>query len=228
MNRWWLPVAGIGAVGVAVVGFATFAGHTVQSVLSGGPERAAALVGPAEGEKEPGDEPDTAGPSVNLDHPSDADWRFLEGVLRDGTPEAARSAAHILVEIARLPGVEMLFDAAARGGPDADQFCLSALDILRTQERSDAIVSIWNAIGRVDPALGDSCRVELEDRRLLVGADDARHVRGLWQHPEPAVRLHVVDVLGREVEAHRDVLEALASSDPSSDVRERVTELLSR
>jgi hypothetical protein len=221
-------MAAIAAAGASAVGFATLSGHSVRALLSGGAERAA-VWGSSKTEAElPQALIDTAGPSVNLEYPSASDWSFLDGVLREGTPEAARSAARILVEMARLPGVAILLAASGRGGEDAALFCLSALEVLRTQQRTEAIVAIWTALDSDDLRLNAACRAEIEDRGQLIGADKARHVRSLWQHPDASIRLRVVEVLGHDAATHGDVLRALVDSDPDQAVRSRAKARLSR
>ena len=223
MKRWVLLIAIVGAVAAVIVGISAHSGGTVKTLLAEGAESVSALSTEPE---ELDDALDTAQPSVNLDHPSEADWAFLAGVMATGTSESQRSASKILVEINQLPGAELLFGASAGGGVDADLFCLSALEILRVQQRVDTIVAIWAALDRAEPAVSARCRGELENRGLLVGTDDPRYVRPLWSHPNEDVRLHVVEVLGQTPEAYMDVLEQMAESDVSVGVRDRAAAML--
>ena len=223
MRRWILLAVGLVAVLVTGLGVAAQSGRSLDTFW------------PVHSEDEPSELPevaddgvDTAQPSVNLDHPSDADWEFLREVMRSGSKEAKRSAARILVEISQVAGAEILFDASTAENADADLFCLSALEILRVQQRADTIVAIWAALARSSPALSARCRGELEDRAILVGSDDPRHVRALWRHPSEEVRLRVVEVLGQTPEAYMDVLQQMSDSDASVSVRERASAVLAR
>jgi hypothetical protein len=223
VKRWVLLIAIVGGVAAVIVGLAAHSGGAVKTLLAEGAESASVL---SEAPEEADDAWDTAQPSVNLDHPSKADWAFLGGVMSTGTAAAKRSASQILVEINQIPGAELLFGASAAGGADSDMFCLSALEILRVQQRADTIAAIWAALDRAEPAVSKRCRRELEDRSVLIGADDPRYVRPLWSHPNEDVRLHVVEVLGRTPEAYMDVLEQMAKSDLVAAVRERAASTL--
>ena len=225
MKRWGLLIAIVGGVAAVIVGIAAHSGGAVGTLLAEGASSVSDLSNPTE---EAADALDTAQPSVNLDHPSEEDWAFLAGVMATGTSEAKRSAAKILVEINQLPAAELLFGASASGGVDADLFCLSALEILRVQQRVDTIAAIWAALDRTEPAVSARCRQELEDRSVLVGAEDPRYVRPLWSHPNEDVRLHVVEVLGQTPEAYMDVLEQMAKSDVNAAVRDRATAMLAK
>ncbi len=224
MRRWILLAVGLVAVLVTGLGVAAHSGRSLDTFW------------PAHSKDDLSDElsrvvddaVDTAQPSVNLDHPSDADWEFLREVMRSGSKEAKQSAARILVEISQVAGAEILFDASTAENADADLFCLSALEILRVQQRADTIVAIWAALERSSPALSARCRGELEDRAILVGSDDPRHVRALWRHPSEEVRLRVVEVLGQTPEAYMDVLQQMSDSDVSVSVRERASAVLAR
>lgn|GEM_PF-5492470 len=223
MRRWILLAVGIVAVLIIGIGVAAQSGRSLDTFLPGHSED-----DPSELSGVADDVVDTAQPSVNLDHPSEADWEFLREIMRSGSKEAKQSAARILVEISQVAGAEILFDTSITESEDSDLFCLSALEILRVQQRADTIVAIWSALGRSSPALSARCRGELEDRAILVGSDDPRHVRALWRHPSEEVRLRVVEVLGQMPEAYMDVLQQMSDSDASVSVREHASAVLAR
>ncbi len=169
-------------------------------------------------ELDPGD-PDE--PRLDLEYPTERDWLFLEGVMREGDPEARRSAAKALVVMGRMRGATMLFDAAREQGPDADLFCLAALDVLRMQRWQDALPVLMQVMLDHEDPPSMACRSEVSDRFAVAGGRDTERLASLAEHPDAAVRGFVAGYL-RDVdpEGQRELLATLAQ-DPDPTVRAR-------
>ncbi len=160
-------------------------------------------------------------PTVDLEYPSEKDWRFLEGVLKEGSPQARRSAAKALVMIGRLRGVDPLLQAAAAGDEDADLFCMAALEVLRLQRQEDVLPVLLRNLVAEDSTISQSCRSEISDRFVLAGGRDEESLARLAGHDDPAVRRFVAGYLA-EVDpvGYAELLADLAR-DPDPEVRER-------
>jgi HEAT repeat protein len=228
----WMPLALGVVLVIAVVALARFGGARVNEGLLGvarqiptPPDRElpgvseAELAGLAGGE--PTSNPDTgAGPRVDLEYPTEADWLFLERTLRDGEPDARRSAAKALVVMGRMRSSQLLFEASRRPADDADLYCLAALDVLRLQRWEDALPALLEVM-LDDGGVSESCRSEASDRFAVAGGRDVERLATLATHDDPAVRGFVASYL-LDVDPHgqAEVLAALAA-DPDPLVRAR-------
>jgi len=236
--RWtpWMPLAlGVALVG-GVVALSRFAAERVDQGLRGVVRRlpdppdldpTRALVGSLPGE-EPiaGEAADDGGgddePRLDLEHPTERDWRFLEQTLREGTPEARRSAARALVVAGGMRGVAPLFAAAAEPGQDADLFCLAALDILRMQRWEDALPALLAVMLEDERPTSQACRSEVADRFAVAGGRDPARVATFAVAADPQVRAFVAGFLSEVApDGYKEALDRLAE-DPDPSVRARV------
>jgi HEAT repeat protein len=228
----WMPLAlGVVLVGV-VVGLAHFASDRVGEGLRGvaqrlpdPPDRAVPSEADLLEEPEPGVPQADAlledGPRIDLEYPTERDWLFLEGIMRDGTPEARRSAAKALVIMGGMRGVPVLMDAARQPGPDADLFCLAALDVLRLQRWEDAMPALLEVMLDADTPPGQRCRSEVSDRFAVAGGRDAERLATLAGHEDPRIRAFVASYLvDVDPAGYADVLATLAQ-DADPEVRLR-------
>lgn len=199
----------------------------VAGVLPAPPDRARDVGGPVPDDPlaplggEPEEVGGDDGPRIDLEYPTERDWLFLQGVLRDGDPEARRSAAKALVVMGRMRGVPMLFEAARQPGPDADLYCLAALDVLRLQRWEEALPALLEVMLDDGDAPSQRCRSEVSDRFAVAGGRDAERLATLAEHEDAAVRGFVASYLADvDPDGYRDVLRALAQ-DPDPLVRAR-------
>ncbi len=230
----WMPLAlGVVLVG-AVVGLARFAsvrvGEGLQGVaqviprppdledpLAGDP--AFAVLDPVVGPQDDPGSPDE--PQLDLEYPTERDWLFLQGVMRDGTPEARRSAAKALVVMGRMQGVPMLFEAARQPDADADLFCLAALDVLRMQRWDEALPALLQVMLDETAPPSQQCRSEVSDRFAVAGGRDPERLAALAEHEDPLVRGFVAAyLLDVDPSGYGELLARLAQ-DPDATVRQR-------
>lgn len=228
----WMPLAlGVVLVG-AVVALAHFASDRVSDGLRGvaqrvpdPPDKAA----PPEHDPEPEpavvpQDPESLledGPRIDLEYPTERDWLFLEGIMQDGTPEARRSAAKALVVIGGMRGVPVLMDAARQPGPDADLYCLAALDVLRLQRWEDAMPALLGVMLDTEAPPSQRCRSEVSDRFTVAGGRDAERLAALAGHSDPRIRGFVASfLLDVDPQGYAEVLATLAQ-DPDPEVRAR-------
>ena len=229
----WMPLALGVVLLVAVVGLAHFAADRVDAGLRGvarvvptppdieRPELVQLAPEPSSTEVD-GGSPLEDGPHIDLEYPTERDWLFLEGIMRDGTPEARRSAAKALVVMGGQRGVPVLFEAARQtDDPDADLFCLAALDVLRLQRWEDTLPALLEVTLDQERPPSQRCRSEVSDRFAVAGGRDPERLAGLAGHSDARIRgfvaAYLMDV---DPDAYRDVLEGLAQ-DPDPDVRLR-------
>lgn len=228
----WMPLAlGLVLIG-AVVALSHYASDTVSDGLRGVAQRI-----PEPPDKNPAREDgadavserlpalDEAGdpdePRIDLEYPTERDWRFLEDVMATGTPEARRSAAKALVVIGDMRGVAPLFEAARQSGPDGELYCLAALDVLRLQRWEDTLPTLLGVMLDDQSDVSQSCRSEVADRFAVSGGRDAERLAALSGHEDPRIRGFVASYLqDLDPETWRDVLNVLAE-DPVAEVRAR-------
>ncbi len=230
----WMPLAlGVVLVG-AVVGLAHFASDRVDKGLKGVAEVIPtppdmledAVEDPALEAVEPSVDDalgpfDPDEPRLDLEYPTERDWLFLEGVMRDGDPDARRSAAKALVIMGGMRGVPTLFTAAREPSPDADLYCMAALDVLRLQRWEDALPALLEVMLDDQQPPSASCRSEVSDRFAVAGGRDPERLAELAGHDDPRIRGFVASfLLDVDPEGHRAVLDALAQ-DPDPGVRAR-------
>jgi len=228
----WMPLAfGVVLVG-SVVALARFASDSVGDGLQGvartlplppdviGPQPDAVVLD----EPEPSEalaafDPDE--PRLDLEYPTEPDWLFLERVMAGDESDARRSAAKALVVMGRMRGVPVLMAAAREPGPDADLFCLAALDVLRLQRWDETLPALLEVMLDQDHPPSQACRSEVSDRFAVAGGRDPERLSTLAGHDDPRIRGFVASFLG-DVDPHgyRDVLAALAA-DPDPTVRAR-------
>lgn len=159
---------------------------------------------------------------LDLEHPTERDWRFLLETLAQGTPEGRRSAARALVVIGDGRAVRPLL---ARTGPtedDAAFFCMAALEILRLQRQEQAVsemITYLEGGAQRDPG----CRIEVADRLALAGGKNPDVLARLVADPEPSVRAFVAGFLSSTGDpAYQDALRELAR-DSVPEVRSRAS-----
>lgn len=229
----WMPLAlGVVLVG-GVVALARFASDQVSAGLRGVAEVIPTppdLFEPAPLELavEPSlasaslDEPGSPDePRLDLEYPTERDWLFLEGVMKDGGPEARRSAARALVVMGRMRGVPLLFQAAREPGHDADLFCLAALDVLRLQRSDDALPVLLQVMLDGDRPPSQQCRSEVSDRFAVAGGRDPERLASLAEHEDPSVRGFVASYLLEVDPQGQAGLLARLAQDPDPSVRQR-------
>ncbi len=158
------------------------------------------------------------GPVMDLDYLTAGDLAFLEQTLLEGSEAAQRSAAKALLVAERLEGAPMLFEAAARGGPDALIFCLAGLEILRLQLAEDALRELLLAIRR-GGSLPEGCRVELADRFGLVSRGQLQAVIALAADPDPEVRSWVAETVSQQESGEAEGVLFSLVADPEPQVR---------
>ena len=235
MARWtaWMPLALGAALVGGVVALSRFAAERVDRGLRGVARRLPEM--PDEARPElgdpaiPGDEPGAFGgqegeeregaddePRLDLEHPSERDWRFLEQTVREGPPEARRSAAKALVIAGDLRGARPLLQQAAVPGADADLYCYAALEILRLQRWEDALPVLLGALLSESAPPSPTCRAELADRFVVAGGRDPERLGALAASSDPLVRSFVAGYLAEvSPDEQRAVLERLAlDADP--------------
>ncbi len=231
----WMPLAlGVVLVG-AVVALSKLASDRVGEGLRGvaqrvpdppdkhpaGSEASEALTFEAEHAAPDVDEGASDEPRIDLEYPDERDWRFLEEVMAEGTPEARRSAAKAFVIMGDMRGVGTLFDAAVQQGPDADLFCLAALDILRLQRWEDTIPTLLEVMLEDQEPVSLACLSEVSDRFAVAGGRDVERMATLVDHDDPLVRGFVASfLLDVDPVGYRTQLDVLAQ-DPEPTVRAR-------
>jgi hypothetical protein len=161
---------------------------------------------------------DSDGPAMDLDRLTPQDLEFLEDTLRNGKAEAQRSVARVLLISERLEGAAMLFEAASNGGPDALNFCLAGLEILRLQSARDSLRELLLAIRRGGD-LPEGCRVELADRFGLVSRGQIGAVLALAGDPDPEIRIWVAETASQAQVPGIDATLVSLASDPDPVVR---------
>lgn len=205
--RRWVPVLLALGMGLVIVAAAVIASRKVEGLLgSTGADPAAGGASPAP------EAPEDTGPAVDLDHPTERDWRFLIRTLEEGTPAARRSAARAMVIAGGMRPVEPLFRQAGGGGEDGDLFCRAALEVLRLQRQEDVLPALLSVmVGPLGAEVSPTCRAEVSDRFGRAGGKDPETLRGLSDHEDPAVRTFVARYLA-EVDpvGYEDVLRRLA------------------
>lgn len=152
-------------------------------------------------EPAPAPQEDT-GRVMDLEHLSEADLRFLEGVLADPeNAEGRRSAMRALVVSGDLRGAPILFAQSNRPAGEGTQHCLAALEILRMQRFENAARVL--VLARDQP-LSQECRAEVDTRLALLARDHANLLM-LSGAPEAEVRrwlcAHLSDMEGDLVDA---------------------------
>ena len=228
-GSWMAALLAVAICGV-VVGVAEFASQRVHNLLDpvarGVPPEPAFFSGwswmqPATFGEESAPGVDTGGPTLDLEHPSERDWRFLLKVLETGSREARRSATRALLLVGGMRGVEPLLRQVAPEETDSSLFCLVALDILRLQRQEEALASMIQVLADDSYTLTVSCRSEISDRFKLVGGRDPAAVASLARHDDAVVRGFVASYLGSlEDDEYDDLLAELAlDSDPVVQAR---------
>lgn len=158
--------------------------------------------------EEPAAEGDT-GRVMDLEHLTEADLRFLEEVLDEGSPEARLSASRALVVAGDARGAPILF-ARAKVGEDQDLlFCLAAMEILRMQRFETAARTLILA---EQGSLSSDCQDEVS-QRLNVLARDQNGVVVLAGAPEPQVRRWVTYKLDLDQPLASQALVSLAQDE---------------
>jgi HEAT repeat protein len=152
---------------------------------------------------------------VDLEHPTEKDWRFLLGVLEKGTPEGRASATRVLVEVGQLRAVQPLFGASSRedalGSGLGELHCAGAMEILRFQLQEDALAEMLVALDEGSPTLSLTCRDEVSTRFRLAGGRDPAVVARLAGREDLRVRRFAARFLSEQCEPeHRGLLEGLA------------------
>lgn len=158
-------------------------------------------------------------PSVNLEEPSEADFRFLFSVLASNDARARVSAAKVLREIGDPRAVRPLIDGI-RGLESIDVFLLEcALTITDRQPpdaRISALVPVWEEERR---ELGDEMRQAVRLKLRDAGALDPAFLEdAAVSHGDPVVRRFAVRELGELPRPPGGVL-AAAMADPDERVR---------
>lgn len=162
-----------------------------------------------------------AEPSLDIDNPSDADFRFLESVLASNDEKARVSAAKVLRDIGEPRSVATLV-GAIRGIDKIDEFLLEcALTIVNRlphDQRAAALVPAWELHA---PSLAEEPRDALRLKLRDVGALDRKWLEEtLKHHDDPVFRRYAV----RELLATKDPpagLFAAALGDSDPEVRTR-------
>ncbi|MFT5584191.1 MAG: hypothetical protein ACI9VR_001776, partial [Cognaticolwellia sp.] len=121
---------------------------------------------------------------MDLEHMTEADFRFLEEVLDDGSPDARISASRALVLSGDARGAPILFSRASPGEENDLLFCLAAMEILRMQRFETAARTLVLA---GQSGLSADCSSEVQ-QRLTVLSRDQEGVEMLAGAPEPEVR----------------------------------------
>lgn len=158
-------------------------------------------------------------PVVNLEQPTDADFRFLFSVLASNDPKARVSAAKVLRDIGDPRAVRPLVDGI-RGLESIDVFLLEcALTIADRQPpdaRISALVPIWEEERKeLGDGMRDAVRLKLRDSGAL---DPAFLEDAAVSHGDPLVRRFAVRELGDLPRPPGGVL-AAAMADPDERVR---------
>jgi hypothetical protein len=161
------------------------------------------------------------GPRLDLEHPSERDWRFLEQTLRDGTPAARRSATKALVIAGGLRGVEPLFAAAAQPGEDADLYCFAALDILRLQRWEDTLPALLSVMLEETHPPSPRCRSVVSERFVAAGGRDPARLAALATSEEPKIRAFVAGYIAETDPVGGATVLARLAEDPDPAVRAR-------
>ncbi len=229
----WLPLVLAGVLLAGLLGLAFYARERVGSLLIGvaeqvppPPDLPSSSTLADELASLPAGEPAAAAgdpdePRLDLDYPTDRDWVFLEGVMAEGDPQARRSAAKALVVMGRMRGVQPLLSVASEGGPDADLYCLAALDILRLQRSEDALPALLLVMLEEERPPSQACRSEVADRFAVAGGRDVEKVAAMAGDADPRVRAFVAGFLSDvDPQGHQETLLGLAE-DPVAAVRER-------
>lgn len=198
MTRPWTWTLGLAAAFVAVIALAFM-------LLA--PE-------PLPDKVEPEPEPVDSGRVMDLEHLTEADLRFLEDTLREGTPAAQISAARALVASGDARGAPMLFAKTLQAPGDDLLFCLAATEILRMQRHDTAVRTL---IVAKESGVSSACATEVNQRLALL-ARDQRALVLLAEAPEPAVRAWVSYKLDLGEPTTTEAITALAL-DPETEVR---------
>lgn len=159
---------------------------------------------------------------LDLEHPSERDWRFLFQTLDEGTPEGRRSAARALVVVGDPRGVRPLFDQARPEEEDAMFFCLAALEILRMQVRPVALSELIVALNEEGRPMLDGCRLEVRDRFELAGGKSADALVELVTSPDARVRSFVAGFLASDTSGRYREAVAVLCNDPVPTVTGRL------
>lgn len=162
---------------------------------------------------------DGAEPNVDLQDPSDADFGFLEQVLRSNDPKGRVSAAKVMRDIDNPRSVEPLI-GAIRGIDDIDRYFLDcALTIVNhatAEQRLAVLVPAWE---RHKDDLPDFAKEALRLKLRDIGALDPDWLReAALGNPDPLVRRFAVRELAARPSRPRGVLGA-ALADPDDEVR---------
>ncbi|MCB9745654.1 MAG: hypothetical protein H6740_23960 [Alphaproteobacteria bacterium] len=160
-----------------------------------------------------------SGEVIDFAHLRDKDIDFLEGVLREGSPEGRRSAIRALVVAEDLRGARALLDVAI-SEPDEDEallLCLAALDVLRLQRQEDVQRVILETLDAQE-RLPQGCVLELRDRFALLNRGDA-DLTPLATAPEPAARRHAARALSERPGEEASALLLQLAQDPDAGVR---------
>ncbi|MFH1463818.1 MAG: HEAT repeat domain-containing protein [Pseudomonadota bacterium] len=161
------------------------------------------------------------GPRLDLEHPTERDWRFLEQTLREGTPEARRSATKAMVIAGGLRGVEPLFAAAAQPGEDADLYCFAALDILRLQRWEDTLPALLRVMLEEANPPSQRCRSVVAGRFVAAGGRDPERLEALAASEDPRIRAFVAGYIAETAPAGGAALLQRLAQDPDPAVRLR-------
>lgn len=165
-------------------------------------------------------------PTLDLENPSEADFRFLEGVLQSNDPNARVSAAKVLRDIGSARSIEPLI-AAVRGIDQIDYFMLEcALTIVNRSTNDARIAALVPSWEKHRASLPEDARDALRLKMRDVGALDPAWLRTTAiSHRDPLFRRFAVRELAALDEPPKGVL-AAALSDADGEVRARALEAL--
>lgn len=165
-------------------------------------------------------------PELNLEAPTDADFRFLFEILESGDQKARISAARVLKDIGDPRAVRPLFKAV-RGIEAVDVFFLQcAMTILDREEispdrRIAVLVPVWEEeSAHLTDEMKDAVRLKLRDAGAL---DPDFLFEAAVSSGDPAVRRFAIRELGKLPRPPGGVL-AAAMSDPDLATRELAEE----
>lgn len=168
----------------------------------------------------------SAEPALDVDNPTDADFAFLEEMLRTNDEKARVSAAKVLRDIGSPRSVPPLV-GAIRGIEPVDDFmlecALTVVNRLPLEQRAAALVPAWEAHAEGLPEdARDALRLKLRD----IGALEAAWLKETAvRHPDARFRRFAI----REcASACGPGILAAALADPDEEVRKRASAALQR
>lgn len=170
--------------------------------------------------------PENNEPTLNIDAPTDADFRFLFEVLESGDQKARVSAARVLKDIGDPRAVRPLFQAV-RGMEDVDVFFLQCAmtildrDDISPERRIAVLVPVWEQHHtHLTREMQAAVRLKLRDAGAL---DPDFLFEAAVGSGDPLVRRFAIRELGSMPRPPGGVL-AAAMSDPDVEIRELAEE----